>query len=78
MQDLVAQLDQHASLTDATERSIVETNATRSVPVFQRLGALLVDFGRAITAAQAAPVVRIFALYLYKTFVVPKKEDINL
>ncbi|KAL0323660.1 UNVERIFIED_CONTAM: Ubiquitin-like domain-containing protein CIP73 [Sesamum calycinum] len=46
--ELAGQLDRHASVADALERSRIQSNAIRSGALFQNLGALLLELGRAI------------------------------
>ncbi|KAL0291033.1 UNVERIFIED_CONTAM: Ubiquitin-like domain-containing protein CIP73 [Sesamum angustifolium] len=46
--ELAGQLDRHGSVADALERSRIQSNAIRSGALFQNLGALLLELGRAI------------------------------
>ncbi|KAL0394300.1 UNVERIFIED_CONTAM: Ubiquitin-like domain-containing protein CIP73 [Sesamum latifolium] len=48
LSELAGQLNGHASVPDALERSRIQSNAIRSGALFQNLGALLLELGRAI------------------------------
>ncbi|XP_057773816.1 ubiquitin-like domain-containing protein CIP73 [Salvia miltiorrhiza] len=45
---LSGQLESHSSVTDSLERSRIQSNAIRSGALFQNLGALLLELGRAM------------------------------
>ncbi|KAG8381725.1 hypothetical protein BUALT_Bualt05G0002500 [Buddleja alternifolia] len=48
LSQLAGQLECHSSVTDPLERSRIQSNAIRSGSLFQNLGALLLELGRAI------------------------------
>ncbi|KAH6792435.1 hypothetical protein C2S52_002912 [Perilla frutescens var. hirtella] len=48
LSQLSGQLESHSSVTDALERSRIQSNAIRSGALFQNLGALLLELGRAM------------------------------
>ncbi|KAI3454230.1 hypothetical protein Pfo_010893 [Paulownia fortunei] len=48
LSQLAGQLESHSSVSDPLERSRIQSNAIRSGALFQNLGALLLELGRAI------------------------------
>ncbi|KAI3467987.1 hypothetical protein Pfo_024650 [Paulownia fortunei] len=52
---LAGQLSCHASMNDALERSRIQSNAISSGALFQNLGALLLELGRAIMTLRMGP-----------------------
>ncbi|KAL8503673.1 hypothetical protein ACS0TY_022410 [Phlomoides rotata] len=47
LSQLAGQLESHSSVTDTSERSRIQSNALRSGGLFQNLGAMLLELGRA-------------------------------